>query len=119
MSISPNDFILIATDDLKYNTESRDRNCISRSYYGLYHKAFNSMRHCLPTSHSGLIEYLNQPYNRKQECQYDDMQLIQLGAILKQQKRKRQKADYKLDEEVTRTEAESSLGVCSKIMEKL
>ncbi|HHR6392174.1 hypothetical protein AB7185_07110 [Providencia rettgeri] len=119
MSISPNDFISIATDDLTYNTEARDRNCISRAYYGLYHKAFDSMKHCLPTSHSGLIEYLNQPYNRKQESQYKDMQLIQLGAVLKQQKRKRQKADYKLNEEVARTEAEASLIACNKIMSAL
>lgn len=118
MSINGRDFITAAEKCLELNEESGIRSCISRSYYGMYHEVCNLLTNCPPTSHEGVISYLAGDARRKQEP-YTPISLTQLSAILKQQKTKRKLADYDLNYNFTKLEAESSLEVGKKMIKKV
>jgi len=47
------------------------------------------------------------------------MSLMQLGAVLGQQKKKRKKADYELDQEFLEIEAKSSIAAVEKMIKKI
>ncbi|EPU7897969.1 hypothetical protein [Klebsiella variicola] len=47
------------------------------------------------------------------------MSLVQLGAVLKQQKAKRKMADYELSQSITELEAKASISVVDKMITKI
>ncbi|MTC24929.1 MULTISPECIES: hypothetical protein [unclassified Providencia] len=119
MSVNPKDFLTLAKSNISANSgEMEYRNCISRAYYSLYHSACNSLEHCPPTTHQGVISYLLSPSERKKE-KTDQMTLMSVGAVLKQQIIKRHMADYELEKDIHRSEAESSLMAVEKTIKKL
>lgn len=94
------------------------RSSISRAYYAFYHEVCAILTQCPPTTHDGVVKYLTTDSRRKDEP-YELMSLIQLGAVLKQQKIKRKLADYELQETVTGAEAASSLCAVDKMLDKI
>ncbi|EDQ2625860.1 hypothetical protein ZG05_004388 [Salmonella enterica subsp. enterica] len=118
MSIQGKDFIDASRICLAAGSESGFRSAISRAYYALYHETCGILTCCPPTTHDGVVQYLTSDARRKNEP-YEMMSLIQLGAILKQQKTKRKRADYELAETILQTEAISSVSVVDKMLEKI
>ncbi|CDH23946.1 hypothetical protein [Xenorhabdus bovienii] len=119
MSILPREYLDSAKEMIDQNAdEIVFRNCISRSYYGLYHSICAFLKHCPPTTHEGVITYLMSPSERKKE-NIDQMLLISLGAVLKQQKIKRHRADYDLLADVDFNDADTSILASEKIIDKM
>lgn len=99
MSIQGKEFIDAAITCLDTGVESGFRSAISRAYYAFYHETCGLLTCCPPTTHDGVVQYLTSDARRKGEP-YELMSLIQLGAVLKQQKMKRKRADYDLTETI-------------------
>ncbi|MEI7174762.1 hypothetical protein [Pectobacterium carotovorum] len=118
MSIQGKDIFLVAESCAKSADEHFSRSAISRAYYALYHETCSLLKHCPPTTHDGVVQYLLTGTRRKAEP-YDLMDLIRIGAVLKQQKEKRKAADYALDIEMTQVEASSSVDAVRKILNKI
>lgn len=116
MAITSKDFLSVAENSLAMGNEAGYRSCISRSYYGLLHSTLDMLRYCPNTTHAGLIDYLLVGSDRKSEP-YNLMDLIKVGAVLRQQKTKRKIADYDLNMDVPETEAKLSLSASSKLVE--
>lgn len=118
MSIQGKDILLVAESCAKNAGEHFSRSAISRAYYALYHEACSILQCCPPTTHDGVVQYLLTDARRKNEP-YELMDLIRIGAVLKQQKEKRKAADYDLSAEITQSEADSSIGAVRKILGKI
>lgn len=116
MSITSKDFLSVAENSLIMGNEAGYRGCISRAYYGLFHATLDMLCCCPNTTHAGLIDYLLVGNDRKSEP-YKLMDLIKVGAVLRQQKTKRKIADYDLSIDVPETEAKLSLSVSAKLIE--
>ncbi|HGJ5884617.1 hypothetical protein [Arsenophonus sp.] len=118
MSIQGRDFLHHAKDFVNMSCEAGFRSATSRSYYALYHEVCSILQHCPPTTHDGVLNYLTRDTRRNAEP-FDKMSLIQLGAVLGQQKTKRKKADYELDDDFLEIEAKSSIAVVEKMINKI
>ncbi|WP_145525334.1 hypothetical protein [Yersinia rohdei] len=118
MSIKGKDFLKASHKCLELSSEVGYRSAISRAYYGLYHEVCGLLTCCPPTTHDGVVQYLTTDARRKDEP-YELLSLVQLGAVLKQQKTKRKCADYELNKTVTDIEANSSLVVVQKMLDKI
>ncbi|HDK6344392.1 hypothetical protein [Klebsiella quasipneumoniae] len=118
MSIQGKDIFLVAESCAKSGDEHFSRSAISRAYYALYHETCSLLKACPPTTHDGVVQYLLTGSRRRGEP-YDLMDLIRIGAVLKQQKEKRKAADYALDMEITQAEAASSVDAVRKILAKI
>lgn len=118
MSIQGKDILLVAESCLSTVDEHFSRSAISRAYYALYHETCTILKHCPPTTHDGVVQYLLTDSRRKSEP-YELMDLIRIGAVLKQQKEKRKAADYALDMDITHGEANSSIDAVRKILDKI
>ena len=110
MSIKGKDFLDASKHCVELTCEAGYRSAISRAYYALYHEICLTLKKCPPTTHEGVVLYLTTDARRHDEP-YEFMSLVQLGAILKQQKIKRKKADYELTETILESEAKSSISV--------
>ncbi|MCG7367631.1 hypothetical protein MHZ90_16060 [Pantoea sp. ACRSH] len=118
MSIQGKDIFTVAQSCLNNSDEHFSRSAISRAYYALYHETCAILKHCPPTTHDGVVQYLLTGTRRKAEP-YELMDLICIGAVLKQQKEKRKAADYSLDTDITSAEANSSVEAVRKILIKI
>ncbi|QHP58532.1 hypothetical protein [Pectobacterium carotovorum] len=118
MSVQGRDFILAARQCFDLKNEIGYRNSISRSYYALYHETCNMLSHCPPTTHEGVVSYLLEDARRKKES-YELTSLIQLGAVLRQQKIKRKKADYNLNDSIIESEAIGTIELVCKMINKI
>jgi len=118
MSIQGKDIIEVSRACMESDSEAGYRSAISRAYYALYHETCGALTCCPPTTHDGVVQYLSSDARRKSEP-YELMSLIQLGAVLKQQKTKRKRADYELTETVIRTEASASVKTVEKMLDKI
>ncbi|QDX29566.1 hypothetical protein [Dickeya poaceiphila] len=118
MSIKGKDFVSAAKSCLDSGTESGLRSAISRAYYAFYHETCGILTHCPPTTHDGVVEYLTKDARRKNEP-FEFIALVQLGAVLKQQKMQRKRADYKLDETISASEAITSIAVVERMLAKI
>jgi uncharacterized protein (UPF0332 family) len=118
MSIQGRDFIKAAQVCMSYECEAGYRSAISRSYYAMYHETCEILTCCPRTTHDGVVQYLTSDARRKSEP-YELMSLIQLGAVLKQQKTKRKRADYQLNENISHVEANASIMAVEKMLEKI
>lgn len=118
MSIQGKDILLVAESCVESADEHFARSAISRAYYALYHETCSILKCCPPTTHDGVVQYLLTDARRRSEP-YELMDLIRIGAVLKQQKEKRKAADYDLSAEITQTEAASSVDAVRKILGKI
>ncbi|CAH6101008.1 hypothetical protein [Citrobacter koseri] len=118
MSIQGKEFLNASRACLSSGCEAGYRSAVSRAYYALYHETCEVLTCCPPTTHDGVVKYLTSDARRKSEP-YELMSLIQLGAVLKQQKTKRKRADYELLETVLESEALSSITAVDKMLTKI
>lgn len=118
MSIQGKEFIRAAQASMSSDCEAGFRSAISRAYYAMYHETCGILTCCPPTSHDGVVQYLTTDARRKSEP-YELMSLVQLGAVLKQQKTKRKRADYQLAEDISSSEANASLSAVEKMLAKI
>ncbi|MBT9431050.1 hypothetical protein JZM24_00645 [Candidatus Sodalis endolongispinus] len=93
------DFIHSALVSFEDNSEASMRNVTSRCYYGLYHISRHSVRHLPKVSfnhHKNLINYLNNSQSNDAEKMPAKTRRL-MGRILKQERSRRNEADYNLD----------------------
>lgn len=119
MSVNGSDFVDFAKECMVHENEIGFRNAIGRAYYGLYHEICGMLQSCPPTTHSGVSDYLISSSWKGERERYEKMDLISLGAILKQQHTKRKWADYDIKTNVKKSDAESCLTTVEKAMEKI
>ncbi len=119
MSINPEEFDLSAKRAHAENTEIGYRNCISRSYYGMYHTVLNVLCY-MPNPenfsvHQALFRYLASP---APEEKHDKIVLRKISYILKQAKESRCLADYELTiDDITENSSNLALIQSTKIKE--
>lgn len=118
MSISGKDILTAANKCMELQSEAGFRSAISRAYYALYHETCSALKHCPPTTHEGVVQYLLTDARRKNEP-YVLTDLVSVGAVLRQQKTKRKLADYQLEKEVLESEASASITAVKKILSKI
>lgn len=99
MSVSSSHFYESAKTSLAAADEMGFRNCVSRSYYAMYHEVLSVLTESVPSyvgmgSHACLLTYLQDSHSPEP---HDKQQLKRLSFILKMQRDKRHDADYELD----------------------
>lgn len=125
MPVSASDFFESAKQSFEIQDEIGFRNCISRSYYAMYHEVLSILNEDIPKyagmgMHSCLLAYLE---DRQSPEPYDKNKLSQLSFILRVQRDNRHDADYELDSEtIDDVIAENTLaayrkiaGICSEL----
>jgi hypothetical protein len=112
------DFLESAAKSLEdYDSEISNRNVMSRAYYGLYHLALSyadsvavpPVSACKGPTHEKLSTFFEKSIGKDKALM---LKMLSIGYSLKQYHRKRCKADYTLDEAVSRIEAEAQLQNC-------
>lgn len=116
------EFIDTAKISIESNDEASMRNVSSRSYYGLYHISRNilvGLPYVRCNHHAHLIRYLNSATEGDIETLPASTRKI-LGRILKQERSRRNEADYRIDDLVyTRQQAMISLKSAERVIELL
>ncbi|MGJ8524096.1 hypothetical protein R84981_002814 [Carnimonas sp. R-84981] len=118
MSIRGRDFLKVAKLCQEEGSEVACRSSASRSYYALYHEVCSALVHCPPYNHEGVIRYLTEGSQRHREP-YELTDLMSLGAVLRQLKKKRVFADYNLGETFDKNDAESTIKSATKTIDKI
>ena len=119
MSVTSYDFIESAKLSFQSKTEIGFRNCISRSYYGMYHSALELIENPIPNyatggSHHCLINYLADKHNAEK---HNKRELLKISYILRQNRDLRCDADYELESDtITFATAEDSITMSEKIV---
>lgn len=121
MAIRSEDILDTASCLLLKDDEAGYRSCISRSYYGMYHKSIESLS-CVPSystnHHSNLIGYMTSSSECKLEA-CDPKALRLMGYNLKQMRDARNEADYRISEvTVSKEMAETALESASLFFSK-
>lgn len=118
MSVNCDDFLYLVQENIiDASNEIEFRNIISRAYYSSYHRLMPKLLNAPPT-HSKLIDYLcnvNESYKEN----LDLVTLRKIGLILEQEKKKRVKADYFLQQKIIKRDAEVSIRHAEKFKEML
>jgi uncharacterized protein (UPF0332 family) len=113
MSVCSEDLIALATSLADQDSEARNRACVSRSYYALYHEALLAadalslaIDHQVKTAHERLIR------------RYTDSSkgLAAIGKTMRKQKQLRAMADYEISADVTASEARFHLATSKRIL---
>jgi len=113
MSFKWEDYILLAERLIQNQDEASLRTCISRAYYGVFciarnKKGYKNHRH--PSIHGKVIEeYRNS--NKEEEKQ--------IGEILYELRRWRNKADYDEDRQIDHKLAKRMLSNAKEVLKKL
>lgn len=114
--ISPNDFLSFAESAMDMDDEVGFRNAISRAYYSMFHQVMNTLKNP-PTGvkniHKELSDYLQSPEALRMEP-FDKLSMVQLSALLKQQKSKRCFADYDLSMNFSKTDAKEAITIAKR-----
>ncbi len=119
MSVVGQDFVDHAERCITFGDEIGYRNAVGRAYYGVYHEICSKLEHCyVLTSHEGVREYLLSAARCKKEP-YDKTVLRQIGAILHNMHVQRKWADYQLERELHKSDAESSLNIAKDAMNRI
>lgn len=118
MSVTCEDIVDIADKCLSFNSEVGDRSAISRAYYASYHFVYPVLENGPTDSHQGLIDYLQGDAIRGGE-KYNAMDLKAISFMLSNMKSKRKVADYYLDQNVKRIDAEVAVLTSKKLLEKV
>ncbi|EJG0649806.1 TPA: HEPN domain-containing protein [Vibrio parahaemolyticus] len=103
-----------------WKDEMTYRVCISKSYYCAYHSVKKQIQH-LPSYvgvgvHQSLIEYLQSPSTSDVPCKDIRRLYKRLSYILRAQRDSRVIADYHLNSEVSRKDAEDALNTTKSIL---
>lgn len=116
------EFINTARVSFESSDEASMRNVSSRAYYGLYHISRNALvalPHVKRNHHAHLIKYLTSATEGDGETLAASTRKI-LGRILKQERSRRNEADYRIDDlEYTKQQAMVSLKSAERVMELL
>ena len=119
MSVSGQDFIEFAKKCLQFNDEIGYRNAVGRSYYGVYHEICGKLEHCyVLDSHEEVRKYLMSPTRCKKEP-YDKEGLKKIGAYLHPLHVQRKWADYTLNRDMHRSDAETVINIAKDAMDKI
>lgn len=121
MPCEPHDFLDFAES---LNAEDASsvilRTIISRSYYGMYHKALSVLTK-EPRSYNGkgvhasLIEYYQKDISKDES--FDEKKSRRLSYMLKQGRDLRTKSDYKLEEVITKSDVALSINSAKRFFE--
>ncbi|HCK0626361.1 TPA: hypothetical protein NGT82_001928 [Vibrio parahaemolyticus] len=122
MPISPEELLAFAKDIHSQNEdcEVHRRSAVSRYYYAMYHKAHSILkfepRLYTKSDHENLIRYLQN--DARDEEDHNFRELFMLGESLRQERDRRNLADYALGETITKTNANSSKDEADILFEK-
>lgn len=122
MPISPEELLNFA-EHIHFKDENCEvhlRSAISRYYYAMYHKARsilkNEPRSYTKSDHENLIRYLQN--DSRNEEDHNFRELVLLGESLRQERDRRNLADYSLGETITKTNADISRDTAKLLFEK-
>ncbi len=117
MAVNGQHFLDFAKKNLLAGDEISCRNCISRAYYAMYHETRDTLTaapNFQQSPHDGLIKYLRGNASRGNEP-FEKNKMLALAALLEQQKGKRHKADYYLDETIDGGTAQEAIFFADKL----
>ncbi|HHF2889579.1 TPA: hypothetical protein ACPJZ3_001631 [Vibrio diabolicus] len=122
MPISPEELLSFAEQihNQDKKCEVHIRSAISRYYYAMYHKVKSILkqepRSYTNSDHENLIRYLQNDARNDED--HDFRELVLLGDALRQERARRNLADYELSKSVTDTNAETSKDAAEYLFEK-
>lgn len=110
MAVNGMDFYNFALQCLSKNDEINLRNAVGRAYYGVYHDICSKLQNCPnPATHVGVRDYLKNDSWLKGNEPFDKFKLLRLAAFLNSLHSQRKWADYRLDDEYTKVDADSAM----------
>lgn len=119
MAVKGQDFYDFALQCVQQGDEISLRNAVGRAYYGVYHDVCEKLQKCPdPATHSGVRDYLSDTAWLNGYEPYEKMKLISLGAMLKYLHTQRKWADYTLSVDLTKADAEATMIIAKKGMDK-
>ncbi|MCU8062503.1 HEPN domain-containing protein [Shewanella sp. SM55] len=119
MAVSRECFLQSAKEAMVTGTEIGYRNCVSRSYYSMYHAVLAILKNEVPFDNGGgvhfkLIKYLENAGKSEPHCA---KKLKKLAYFLKISKDQRCKADYEIDRNhIAKSSAEDAISRASRVM---
>lgn len=121
MSVQGSDFFTFAENLLESaESEIEYRNVISRLYYSLIHCTASHLSSSAPTQyHTEMEKYLLNSNRHHKDEKIPSIDLKAIGKLLKARRAKRTISDYKLNDEVTRSDAESEMQIAKTFHEIL
>ncbi|EAC2092355.1 TPA: hypothetical protein PRR39_002043 [Escherichia coli] len=119
MSVTGQNFIEFADKCIAFGDEIGFRNAVGRSYYGVFHEICSKLEHCyVLTSHEGVRKYLMSEAQCKKEP-YDKTALRKIGVLLHHLHVQRKWADYTLERDLTKADAESAMKSAKEAMKQI
>jgi hypothetical protein len=126
MSVTPNDFFVIAVDPSSASSEMVLRNSISRAYYSSYlhvQQRTENARVSVPIAGGGVHQRLIKAYElglcSTVSNGLSNVQQCKIAGLLSLTKHLRTKSDYKLDLSITETEKATAIANCLEIQSLL
>ncbi|HCE3717988.1 TPA: hypothetical protein NJ528_002489 [Vibrio parahaemolyticus] len=122
MPISPEDLLIFAEDihAKDEDCEVHRRSAIGRYYYAMYHKAKSILKleplEYTKSDHENLIRYLQNDARTDEDHNFRE--LVMLGGYLRQERDRRNLADYELDTAITKINADTSKDTARLLFEK-
>lgn len=119
MAVNGQDFYEFAVKCITHEDEIGYRNAVGRAYYGLYHDVCSKLtKGPDPATHRAVRDYLIEVSWLSGNEPFDKMKLISLGTMLKHLHIQRKWADYNLDDDYPKADAEAVLIMTRKGFEK-
>lgn len=117
MAVQGVDFFTFAENLLaQSNSEIDYRNVISRLYYSLIHCTSTHLSNSAPTKyHTEMEAYLRNISRHHSDEKIPSVELKAIGNLLKARRAKRTISDYKLNDEVLKSDAESELLIAKEM----
>jgi len=121
MSVVGEDFLKFSENLLNHSsTEIEYRNVISRLYYSLIHVTGRCLAPSAPKKyHTEMERYLKTPDRHDPNELIPSSELKALGELLAARRAKRVVADYRLEEDVMRADADGEMEISKLIHQKL
>ncbi|MCS6119613.1 hypothetical protein G3444_11920 [Shewanella baltica] len=129
MAVTASDFLDTAKQFAESKTEIGFRNCISRAYYGSYHKVLCTITHPVPKYATGGVHHrLVQHLQAKSNCEpFDTIEMRKLSYKLKLGHENRCLVDYELSEvfidevfaQQVLKQAEAIFSICDNMSQNL
>lgn len=120
MAVNGQNFLDFAKQLISNGDEISFRNCVSRSYYAMYHEVRDTLKaapNFAQSPHDGLIKYLRGQACRGEEP-FEESNLRSLAALLFQQKGKRHMADYNITDPLEEATAKEAVFFAEKLFKK-
>lgn len=117
MAVNGQDFYNFATACIKQTDEISLRNAVGRVYYGIYHDVCSKLEKCpSPPTHTGVSDYLRDTAWLSGYEPFDKFKMIRLSVFLKSLHTQRKWADYSLNIELTKADAENAMNMAATAM---